>query len=362
MRDPGHASQVTSLGATRQREPSACDRLEDKYITLAPGERRRLCDLEGPGRVVRIWCTTPLLGQRHALRDAVWRMTWDDEDEPSVLCPLGDLFGAAFGRPRTLISDRIVIAGGAYLCRFEMPFAARAVIEIENTSDRPLRQLFVQIGYARLAEPLDDPETFHAQYRQQTPTTPGRAYRALEATGHGRFVGLKIDMQNRSWWLKPPLKAMAMPRGLGLGLMEGWESVTLDGEDQPRLVGTGGEDYFNGGFYFAGGPFSTPTHGCTVRSFGTGRVAAYRLHIDDPIGFERSLTFDMDHGFRNSMQGDISSVAWWYQREPHAPFPDLPANRRPAFPWANIVQFALAGAAAAAGIATSILVARALIG
>ncbi len=362
MREPGRSSQVTSLGAMRQRDPDRCDRLDDKHVTIGPGERFQLCDLRGPGRIVRLWCTIPLWGQRHALRDAVWRMSWDGEAEPSVLCPLGDLFGAAFGRPRTLVSDRVVVAGGALLSRFEMPFDRRAVIEIENTGSKPLRQLFYQVGWERHDEPHPDLATFHAQYRQQTPTSPDRPYRVLDATGRGRFVGLKIDMQNRSWWLKPPLRAIAMPRGAGLGLMEGWESVTLDGEQPPRLVGTGGEDYFNGGFYFAGGPFSTPTHGCIVRSFPAGRVSAYRFHVDDPIAFERSLTFDMDHGFRNQMQGDVSSVAYWYQREPHGQFPPLPAHRHPAFPWSNAVQFALLGLAGAAGLALAGVCIRALLG
>ena len=360
MKRPGRASLLTSLGARRQLEPAACERLEDKHVTLAPGERLRLCDLEGPGRITRIWCTTPLWGQRHALRDAVWRMTWDGEPEPSVLCPLGDLFGAAFGRPHPVVSDRVVIAGGGYLCRFPMPFGQRALIEIENPSTRPLRQLFFQLGFELHDEPMDDPATFHAQFRRENPTAPGRPYRALEAEGSGRLAGLKVDLQNRSWWLAPPLKAMAIPRGFGLGLLEGWESVTVDGEEEPGIVGTGGEDYFNGGFYFAGGPFHTPTHGCSVRSFLTGRVSAYRFHLDDPIPFERSLTFDLDHGFHNRMAGDICSVAYWYQHEPHAQFPDLPVDRHPSVPWINPLQFALLGAVLGITAAAVVLAAGAL--
>ena len=343
MRKPGRVSLVTSLGATRSLEPNACRQPSDKSITVEPGERLRLCDLEGPGRIVRIWCTIPLLGQRRVLRDAVWSMSWDNEVEPSVLCPLGDLFGAAFGRPHTLISDRLVIAGGGYLCRFEMPFDERAVIEIENTGPRPLRSFFFQIEHVIEREPMDDVATFHAQFRREAPTDPGCAYRVLDAVGSGWFAGTKVDMQNRSWWLKPPLREMAMPRGFGVGLLEGWESITVDGEAEPGIVGTGGEDYFNGGFYFAGGPFLTPTHGCTVRSYLAGRVSAYRFHVDDPIPFERSLTFDLDHGLHNGMEGDICSVAYWYQQEPHAPFPPLPTDRRPSFPWLNLAQFGLLG-------------------
>jgi len=350
---------VTSLGATRRLEPGDCELPSDKCITLAPGERRVLCDLAGPGRIVRIWCTLPLVGQRGALRDAVWRMFWDGEAEPSVLCPLGDLFGAAFGRPLTLISDRLVIAGGGYVCRFEMPFAERVVIEIENQGPRALRSFFFQIEYLREPEPIEDVATFHAQFRREGPTDPAHTYRVLEAAGTGWFAGMKVDLQNRSWWLKPPLWEMAMPRGFGLGLLEGWESISVDGE--PGIVGTGGEDYFNGGFYFAGGPFCAPTHGCTTRSYLLGRVSAYRFHLDDPIPFQRSLTFDLDHGLHNSMEGDISSVAYWYQQEPHAPFSPLPADRRPSIPWANLAQFGLLGVLASLAVLALIAAGTALL-
>jgi hypothetical protein len=234
-----------------------------------------------------------------------------------------------------------VIAGGGYLCRFEMPFNDGAVIEIENQSPSPLRNLFFQIGsYEETARAEREP-TLHARFRRENPTTPDRPVQVARAAGRGWFVGLKVDAQNRSWWLKPPLKEIALPRGLGLGLLEGWETVTVDGG--PPISGTGAEDYFSGGFYFRGGPFSTPTHGCTARSFLTGRVAAYRFHVDDPIAFEKSFEMTLDHGLENGMEGDYSVVAYWYQHEPHEPFPALPASelRRTHVPWANPLQWLL---------------------
>ena len=83
-----------------------------------------------------------------------------------------------------------------------------------------------------------------------------------------------------------------------------------------------------------------------MRSYLLGRVSAYRFHIDDPIPFQRSITFDLDHGLHNEMEGDICSVAYWYQQEPHAPFPALPTDRRASFPWTNLAQFGLLGALA----------------
>jgi hypothetical protein len=166
----------------------------------------------------------------------------------------------------------------------------------------------------------------------------------LEASGQGQFEGLCLDMQCSDWWLKPPVREIALPRGFGLGLLEGWESFAADGE--PPVEGTGAEDYFGGGFYFLGGAFSTPGHGCTRRSFLSGRVSAYRFHLDDPVPFNHSLRFTLDHGFLNSMQGEAASVAYWYQCEPHAPFPARPLPELRSFgpPVRQWLQWALVAA------------------
>jgi hypothetical protein len=91
------------------------------------------------------------------------------------------------------------------------------------------------------------------------------------------------------------------------------------------------------------GPYSAPHWGCTVRSYPASRCAAYRFHIADPIPFQRSIVVDMDHGYTNQVQTDYSSVAYWYQTEPHAAFPPLPpvAERLPTPASQNTLQFAL---------------------
>jgi hypothetical protein len=133
------------------------------------------------------------------------------------------------------------------------------------------------------------------------------------------------------------------PEMAGMGMLEGWERISVDGEAHPSVSGTGTEDYFNSGFYFLNGAYSAPYWGCTVRDYLTSRCAAYRFHVTDPIPFQRSLTVDIDHGYTNLVQADYASVAYWYQSEPHAAFPDLPpvAARLPAPVGANALQFAL---------------------
>ncbi len=57
----------------------------------------------------------------------------------------------------------------------------------------------------------------------------------------------------------------------------------------------------------------------------------YRFHITDPVYFDRSLKFSVEHGRSNVLTLDLASVAYWYQAEPHKTFPDLPSReaRRP---------------------------------
>jgi len=62
------------------------------------------------------------------------------------------------------------------------------------------------------------------------------------------------------------------------------------------------------------------------------RFSMYRWHITDPIRFRNDLRVTMQAlGWRSGgrylpLQDDISSVTFWYQSEPHAPFPKLPGK------------------------------------
>lgn len=284
------------------------------------------------------------MGQSEVLKSLVLRMFWDQEPEPSVEVPLGDFFGASFGRPRKLMSRFFTIAGGAYLCKLVMPFNDGARIQLRNDGVAPIKRFFYQLGYFEDPERATPEPTLHAQFRRTVPGIGAEAVEIVHAVGSGRFVGLALDVENRSWWLKPPLSHIALPRGFGLGLLEGWETIVVDGDENAALVGTGAEDYFSSGFYFKGAPFCTPTHGCTFRSYFWGRVSAYRCHDRDAIPFDESFTFLLDHGLRNQMTGTYDSTALWYQLEPHVPFPPLPrlADRRVRIALTNPAQWLLA--------------------
>jgi hypothetical protein len=59
----------------------------------------------------------------------------------------------------------------------------------------------------------------------------------------------------------------------------------------------------------------------------------YRWYVHDPIRFERSIRWTVEHGHANNFANEYSSVAYWYQSEPHARFPKLPDRdaMRPPF-------------------------------
>ncbi len=55
------------------------------------------------------------------------------------------------------------------------------------------------------------------------------------------------------------------------------------------------------------------------------RTSVYRFHLDSPIPFTKSLKATIEHGHANHRSDNFYSVAYWYQTEPHSPFPALPA-------------------------------------
>ena len=354
----GEMRQVSSQG--RQAPPEMMAQAigagaPGKSVRIEPGETYSVADVGGAGTILRIWMTImqPLPGgaqnYNHSL---VLRFYWDGEETPSVEVPFGAFYGVPWGKYTHYLAQPLSCTSGGYNCRFPMPFGAGCRITVTNEGEAACPALFFQVQYLALdAQP--SPLRFHAQWRRENPTQDRVPYRVLAAEGRGHFAGMHLWMQKAGWWLDPaamlrraretgsPISAL-FPEAIGMGMLEGWESIYVDGEETPSIPGTGNEDYFNSGFYFSKGPYSAPHWGCTVRSYRTSRCAAYRFHIDDPIPFQRSIVVDMDHGYTNQVETDYSSVAYWYQTEPHAAFPVLPslAQRLPTPVLHNAIQFA----------------------
>jgi hypothetical protein len=102
--------------------------------------------------------------------------------------------------------------------------------------------------------------------------------------------------------------------------------ILIDGDTWPPSVhGTGSEEVFGGGAcpdseYI--GPYSG-YHIVASPTFA-GKNAMYRFYIADPVRFKKSIRVTIEHGHANNFSNDYSSTAFWYQSEPHSPFPALP--------------------------------------
>ncbi|NLE43586.1 MAG: DUF2961 domain-containing protein [Chloroflexi bacterium] len=312
------------------------------YWPFKPGETRTIAELSGAGCIKHIWMT--MASKEDAfLRKVVLRAWWDGEAAPSIECPIGDFFGIGHGVMKNFWSLPLQMSssnGRAFNCWFPMPFADNARFEVSNESDSEYN-LYFYIDYERYDVLDDSLGRFHAQWRRENPTagwgddarrfsqnpdyvrevwdTPNLTgddnYVILEAEGRGHYVGchLDVDCFSRSkndWW------------------GEGDDMIFIDGEPwPPRLHGTGSEDYFNTA-YCPKEEFSSPYHGLTVYS-GTeewpwrGKNSVYRYHIEDPVYFGECIRVTIEHGHANNLANDYASTAYWYQAEPHKPFPSL---------------------------------------
>lgn len=283
------------------------------FVAIQPGKTAVIADIRGPGMIVGMWFTI-MSPDKHFLRRMVLRAFWDGETSPSVEVPVGDFFGTGFSY-KHYITPFLGMSSGGYYCYFPMPFARSARIEIVNETGQEVQSFYYHINYRQLTQPpAPDIAYFHASWRREPRTQPGQPYLILEAKGKGHLVGVNMNMQGID---------------NGMQYLEGDEMVYVDGEKKPSLQGTGTEDYFNGGWYFNKGEFAAPYHGLILKDDTLDRIAAYRFHVPDAISFSSSLKFTIEHGDQNSENADYSSTAYWYQLEPHAPFPAmLPAGAR----------------------------------
>jgi len=294
-------------------------------IQIQPQTTATLAEIEGPGVIQHLWLTC----HPQHWRRLVLRAYWDDEPAPSIETPVGDFFCNGWCERSNVSSLPIAVnPAGGMNSYWPMPFrrSARITMEHVGPADAEPVTLYFQITYA-LDDLPEDLAYLHAQWRRDNPLRYGDVHTLLDGVrGHGHYVGTYIawGVHNNGWW------------------GEGEVKFYLDGDtDSPTICGTGTEDYFGGAWNFEHprgeyGLYSTPFLGLSQVIKPDGlyrsqqRFGMYRWHILDPIRFEQDLRVTIQAlGWRTGrrylpLQDDIASVAYWYQAEPHEPFPALP--------------------------------------
>jgi hypothetical protein len=352
---------------------------EDAFVVM-PGETAVLADIEGPGCITHLWFTQTcrriigpgLIDPRQAgvamleihnalgvnweitdpdyYRKVLIRMYWDDQEEPSVVAPLGDFFcvgnsiaGNFSSLPFTVSvkdEEHLKFGGPAALnCYLPMPFNSRARIEVENQNDVAYVQYYY-VDYELYAEPLpDDTLYFHAHWRRenpcdgwgpdlqvnsletQVPNLDGAGnYVILETEGAGNYIGCNHSVAHfpGTWW------------------GEGDDMIFIDDDVwPPSMHGTGGEDYFNQAWGMQRNAF--PFCGTIVHEGDVpGYQVSYRFHLADPVRFDKKIKVTMEHGHANHLADDWASTAYWYQTLPSPRLDMLPVGerlpRRPQMP------------------------------
>ncbi|HEX3615417.1 MAG TPA: glycoside hydrolase family 172 protein [Solirubrobacteraceae bacterium] len=291
-------------------------------VAADPGETITLADIEGPGAITQIWLTPT-----GNWRFAILRVYWDDQEQPSIECPLGDFFAMGWGEYAPLSSLAVCVnPGNAFNCYWEMPFRKRARFTLTNIADEGI-VVYYQINY-ELCDVPEDTLYLHAQFRRSNPLPYRQVYTVLDGvSGAGNYVGTYVAWGSNSngWW------------------GEGEVKFYLEGDQWPTICGTGTEDYFCGSYNFENQKthqyetFSTPYAGLhqVIRPDGLyrsqQRFGMYRWHVTDPVRFQQDIRVTLQAlGNRPKglfhLQDDIASVAYWYQTLPTPPFPQLPAR------------------------------------
>jgi hypothetical protein len=295
-----------------------------------PGQTRVLAELEGPGRITHIWFTASG-NERGFPRYAVIRIYWDGSNSPAVEVPLGDFFAAGHGMQVDVNSCRVATSsfGRAYNCYWAMPFRKTAKITVTNESEAASMGLYWSVEWEKREIP-DDVPYFYAQYRQANPPKTGSDYLIADITGKGHYAGTVLSVR------------ASHPGWFG----EGDDRFYIDGDTIPTLQGTGTEDYINDAWAFR--VVNRPNYGVTIwEGMNAGsHITAYRWNVTDPVFFEDSLRFAIEHkgnlffenyaladGYTDRRPDFFSSVAYWYQQGKPKAFPQLPPahERMPPF-------------------------------
>jgi hypothetical protein len=333
-------------------------RNQDNWI-IGPGETRVITELEGPGAVTHIWMTQfcrrtlgpglidPILGGSAApvleihpalgntweeadpdyYRKVLLRVTYDGQEDPAILVPLGDFFGVGHSMPANYASvfftvtakpEEMLRFGGSCSVNsyLPMPFRRHVRVELINENDVPYGQYF-HVDYELYRQPLpDDIATLHAAWRRSDPCagwgpdlqtnspetnvpnlTGDDNYVVLDVEGAGHYVGCNLSVFHRqgSWW------------------GEGDDMIFIDDDTwPPSLHGTGTEDYFNHAWGMQRQAY--PWHGAIVHEGDVpGYSVSYRFHGPDPVRFTKRIRVTIEHGHANHLADDWASTAYWYQ-------------------------------------------------
>lgn len=251
------------------------------------------------------------------------RITFDGNQ--TVDTPLGEFFGSSQydTAVRSVMTGTDPGNSGLLSAFWPMPFAANATVTLVNNTGLTLTGGTGAVTSAPCADCANQLDTGGIGYFHATSNAvpaagqvDGQDDTILHTGGRGKFAGLSLGITGPD---SPPYTPI---------YLEGNDRGYTDGLATPNPNGTGTEDYFEGGWYFANGPFSLPFNGNSVHQAGTygcpdavDCTSAFRLSLDDAIPFDSTIDYGIEHGFNfdapdgghgDDVAASYSSTAFWY--------------------------------------------------
>ncbi len=225
----------------------------------------------------------------------------------TVDSPVGEFFGTGLGAysVKSLMFAADPAAGGWFTTWWPMPYREAAVVSLVNSTGAAVGNVELQLTSApdtqwSTALLPGGPAAYFTAVSHSGKTAWGDDWVVADQTGRGKLVGVAQTME-----------------GVNRGYLEGDERVYLDGSMSPQQHGTGTEDFYEAGWYFAGGRYSAAFTGNTAHEVGNAGCAqecdaVYRLLLTEAIAYDSALRFGIEHGQQNDWFTNYGSTAFLY--------------------------------------------------
>ena len=310
------------------------DGMEWRQVPCTAGESTVLYQSDTPGALTAFALEVPEGMPPAALENLLVEMYWDGAAQPSVACPLPNLFACTAAGAEDFRCLPVAKSGGLYACFWYMPFAsAKIVLCNAGGTDTLLR-----VGCRTKTIPGGEA----AGLLRYCARTHSDAFGGLDAArfapggdrwpdwpllrcqGRGRLCGVHLAVDNR--WPEPDKPADEWWYGVGQNKTIDWwwgegdEKFFVDGEAFPSTFGTGSEDYI-GYAWAAEPPFSLVDSAFAVQNAvpltGNGMTSVARFHIVDNIPFQNELEAYIEKYKANTWDDsravcEYRATCYWY--------------------------------------------------
>ncbi|MEN8229394.1 MAG: DUF2961 domain-containing protein [Bacteroidota bacterium] len=320
-----HAScdRKDSVSALYEMRENHRSEVHWKFDTLAAKGSTVLNNINGEGVINRLWCTflpTTEEENNYLGRALVLNIYWDDGDTPAVSVPIADFFC----QPLKLqaIDNHFFNSSNEY-CVFNslvpMPFRKNARIEIINDTEQVQRIWYeVDVEYKKLKS---SSLYLHAYWHRSDNVPLDSGIIVLpKIKGKGRYLGTHMAVNQQKvrdkwlWYSRPVF-------------------VNLDKkheDDQPFLHVYSLDDFLCSGWWsrekeykpfasrFTGRPF------VQIDSADHLSLAMYRYHVQDPLWFKESVSFQIGPADLQTLaRSDWSTTSYFYLDKPTNPLPPI---------------------------------------